>query len=281
MDVQSNITLNDKGEFKYTTINSRITKEIILTTFFIVVICVDVAIVYTIFCFKRLHTVPYILYANRTIADLLCAMVAPSGYEVLAVIMRGSLSHEFLCIIEKFGATFHLTVNLFVIFGLFEWFTAAYFGRASENFCDSYVVVTRGIWIFAIVYAGISLGICFQYFSNFLVHYIILLLSYGVAALLVIGLQISRIVKKIRHSCTPTLNLTFGTIYVMCALLLVIQIIFGVMYNVLLVVTLFGTNLVNFGVLMATNIEFRKCFLLAIKCKRDTDNLTFKISSGI
>lgn len=287
MDVESNITLDDNAQLNYSIISSRIAVEIVLTIFFIIVICVDVAILHTIFCYKRLRTVPNILYANWTIADLLCAMVTTSGYKILTVMAKSSLSHEFLCFIEQYGATFHLTVNLFVIIVLIDWLISAYFGRASEKFRDNYVLITGIIWTFAIVYGGISSGVCFRYYSYFIHHGLSLLTTYSVAALLVIGLQVSRIVQKIRHSCiTPsTLNLTFGTVYIFGALFSVMPLFAEMHLNEILetfaIAALFGTNLINFGIMLTTNKDFRTCLLLAIKCRRDSDDVEFDFHNPI
>ncbi|KAK5645376.1 hypothetical protein RI129_006676 [Pyrocoelia pectoralis] len=287
MDVESNITLDDEGQLSSSIISRRLPAEIILTIFFILVICVDVAIVHTIFCYKRLRTVPNILYANWVIADLLCALIAPSGYKLLTVMSNEYLSHEFLCFIEQFGATFHFAVNLFVIIVLIDWLIAAYFGRASQKFRDNYVLILGIIWAFAIVYAGTSSLMCFRYYVYFIHHGLSLLISYISAALLVIGLQISRVVQKIRQSgvISPTLNLTFGTVYVLGGLLSVIQMItvpYGTAFaEIFVAISLFGTNLVNFGILLATNLEFRTCLLMALKCRRDNDDVQFDFHNPI
>lgn len=287
MDVESNITLNDKAELTYSAMSSRLGREIVLTIFFIVVMCVDIAIFHTIFCYKRLRTVPNIFFANWAIADLLCAMITPSGYKILSVLTRGNITHEFLCFIEEFGATFHIAVNLFVIIVLIDWLIAAFFGRASEKFRDNYVLIVGVIWLFALVYGTASSAICFHFYSYFGHHGWLLVVTYCLIALLVIGLQISRIVQRLRQSgiISPTLNLTFGTIYATGATVSIVQMItlsyYGRAFETFVTICLFCTSLINFGVLMVTNPEFRSCFLMAVKCKRDDDDQQFDFHNPI
>ncbi|KAF5291666.1 hypothetical protein FQA39_LY14303 [Lamprigera yunnana] len=152
-DLQTNVTIDSTGSVSYYDSSRRITQEVILTIFFIIGMFADVAIFYTIFCFKQIRTVPNILVANWAIADLLCLMVAPSGYRILSVIAKSSISHEFMCFLEEFGSTFHITVILFVIITLIDWFIAAHFGGASERFRNHYVTVIATIWLFAIIFA--------------------------------------------------------------------------------------------------------------------------------
>ena len=275
MDVESNLTLNSNAELSYTTISPRVIQEIIATIFLVVVMFVDVVLFYIIFTHKRLRTVPNIFFANWAIADLLCVMVAPNGYRIMTVIGKNSISHEFLCFIEEFGATFHVTVNLFIIVVLIDWFIAAYFGRASEKFRDNYLWIIGCIWTTCIVFGSTSSAICFHYYSDFVHHMVSLLGTYILITLLVIILQISRIVQKCRHSyvASPTLNLTFGTVFVICALLTVLQMIGAIIttYNsilkVFIVITMFGTNIINLIIMSMCNQEFKCCLLSTIRCK--------------
>ncbi|KAB0795275.1 hypothetical protein PPYR_12114 [Photinus pyralis] len=287
MDVESNITLNDKAELTYSVMSSRLGMEIALTIFFIAVMCVDIAMFHTIFCYKRLRTVPNILFANWAIADLLCAMITPSGYKILSIITSGNITHEFLCFLEEFGATFHIAVNLFVIIVLIDWLIAAFFGRASEKFRDNYVLIAGVIWLIALVYGTASSAICFRFYSYFVHHAWSLMSTYCIIAVLVIGLQVSRLVQRLRQSgiISPTLNLTFGTIYAIGCILTIVQMMtlryYGRAFETFVTMCLFGTNLVNFGVLMVTNSEFRTCFLMAIRCKRDDDDHEFDFHNPI
>ncbi|KAF5298886.1 hypothetical protein FQR65_LT09537 [Abscondita terminalis] len=243
-DLQTNVTVDTDGNVNYSASRDRIAKEVVLTIFFVVGMFADVAIFYTIFCFKRIRTVPNIFLANWAVADLLCLMLAPSGYRILSVIAKSSISHEFMCFLEEFGASFHITVILFIIVTLIDWFIAAHFGGASERFRNNYVLVISVIWVFAIVFA-------------------------------IVVLQTSRLVQKLRRSPinSPTMNLTLATAFLGCSLLSIINIFSSYFFwahpalEVITIVVLFSNSVINLILLFTLNRDFRECFLLAIKCK--------------
>ncbi|KAK4876084.1 hypothetical protein RN001_012506 [Aquatica leii] len=274
-DLQTNVTLDSSGDLSYHASQSRIAKEVILTIFFVFGMSADVAIFYTIFCFKRIRTVPNIFLANWAIADLLCLMVAPSGYRILSVMAKTSLSHEFMCFLEEFGATFHVTVLLFIIVTLIDWFIAAHFGGASEKYRNNYVIIIGAIWVFAIIFASIFSGICFHYYSVFVHQILALLISYSLVLLLVVVLQLSRVVQKFRQSPinSPTMNLTLATAFIGCSLLSIINIMsafffwYHPAFEIITVVVLFCSSIINLILLLTLNREFRECFVLAVKCK--------------
>jgi len=269
-------TFDSNDEMPASVSRDHLTQEIIFTIFFIIGICADILIIYTILRFKRMRSVPNIFLANWAIADLCCLVVTPSAYRLTSALKHFSLSHEFICFMEESGATLHITVILFVMVVVLDWFIAAYFGGASEKFRSRYKIVIGSIWLFAIIWSSIYSIMCMS-ISYYLIHQeYLLLLCYAAVLLAVIVFQGSRVIQKIRNVSVdyPTLMLTLPTAFIINSVLSFLALIFDVpfrhqAFEIIAVCLLFSSSIVNLILLYFLDKDFHACFLQAMKRSGD------------
>lgn len=267
-----NMSMDYNDEIPYRDSYKFLTREITFAIFCLIGMIADVIIFYTIFKFNRLRTVPHIFIANWAIADFLSLLVTPSSYRIISVITKISLHFDFMCFIDEMGSTLHVTVLLFVILVLIEWFFSAYFGGISNKIKNNYKFIISGIWIFAITFSGIFTNICISY-RSIIYHQIFLpFISFCLILLLVIVLQISRLVQKIRGSGIQhsTVNLTLGTAFLMMCFLSLLNIFFlsslvpHPAIEVLGLCFMFSSSIVNITLLYYLDDDFKICLLQII-----------------
>ncbi|KAB0795276.1 hypothetical protein PPYR_12115 [Photinus pyralis] len=285
---EANLTTDDNGEISYSATNAQIAQEVILTIAFMIGVAADICIFFTIFCYKRVRTIPNIFLANWAIADMLCLMVAPSSYRVLSFITHNSLDHNFACVISDIGSTLHFTTNVFVIVTLADWFIGAYFGRASERFHAYYVHVIGTIWTISIVVIGVSTSICFHYFSLLIHHVLITSITYALVLILVIIFQLSRLIQKLRKSpfTSSPLILNLATAYIFCTIFSILMLFVHLLariesVEVLFFILLFCSSVVNLALICTFNNDFRSCLMQAVRCTGNQDDGTFDFNNPI
>ncbi|KAF2893234.1 hypothetical protein ILUMI_12938 [Ignelater luminosus] len=233
----------------------------------------DAAIIYGIFRFRRLRTIPNIFLANWAIANMLSIMILPTN---LGVAMFG-LFYEYLCLLVHATVTLHLAALLFGILLLFDWCTAVYYQRISEKLRKRYVTLIATLWSIVLLFYSLSAGLCISD-----VHYyftvILFVIVYVINILIVIALQCSRIVQKFKANPITypnlltarltvltiiTLSYLFGTIHLTLSYFDVYarhyNFIFTHIALILSAISVLSSSVVILGVVCWLDKDFRLC----------------------
>lgn len=250
-------------------------QETVFTLFCVVGICADAAIIYTVFCFKRLHTVPNIFLANWAIADLCSLIVTPSSYRVISVIESVSVSQEFICFLFHTDLIFHSTAMIFMVVLSLDWCLSAFFRRVLESFRNYYKISVGSIWVIALLLCSISTRLCIKRMYHFIPGYL-LLFSYCTLLLFVVALQLFRCTQRVikrEHTNHPTLMLTLATIFVLNWLVGLLNFLVyelgGPDYHWLVTIftqcVIFASAIINFILMYRFNNDFHACVRQALK----------------
>lgn len=232
----------------------------------------DAAIIYGIFRFRRLRTIPNIFLANWAIADMFSIMVLPTN--VLITVTGG---HEYTCLLVHAAVILHFAAVLFGILLLIDWCTAVYYHRTSEKLRKRYAFLIGTVWTTVLLLYSLSAGLCISHVHYYFVV-ILFIIVYVINVLLIIALQCSRIAQKFRanpitYPSLLTTRLTVLTIITFSYLLITIHIslsyfnvyfmyysyIFSNIAMALSIISVLGSSAITLGVLCWLDTDFRLC----------------------
>ncbi|KAK5645375.1 hypothetical protein RI129_006675 [Pyrocoelia pectoralis] len=205
----SNLTFDATSSAHY------IIQDVIFTILCFVAMLANVGLIYTIFHFRRMRTVPNLILANWAIADLSCLLTTPSTYRLIALMDNISLSSLFMCSLYEIGNTAQVATLFFAILLSIDWYIAAYFENTSKTFRKYMKFYLAVLWVCMFCVLCIGVVYCvYNYFANFVLATIIFF-SYCALFLFIIIAQMCNCVRrcKSRRVTYPKLMLNVATAF--------------------------------------------------------------------
>lgn len=281
-DQISNLTTDTNDEMIAAVSRRLLIQEIVFTIFFLIGICADLAIIYTIFRFKRLRVVSNIFIANWAITDLCSLSVTPSSYRIVSVITSVALPHSFLCVLEEFGIILHASVQLSVILVLVHWFISAYFENTAEKINKTYKAVIAALWIFSICSATITSALCMSNKHVYIHQPLLLFGSYFIVFLLVTVCQCARAIQKYKGKplLYPTLSLNLATVFAIVTILSIFSLLFlpfvyrHIIFEIMMTCLLFSGSIFSLALLYFLDADFQACLHQAFKRSSNYEDTT-------
>lgn len=268
----------DSSNFTNTTNTENVKKlihlifqEIIYTIFVAIGIIADGFIIYTIFKFKRMHSVPNILLANWAIADI-CSLIAnPSSYRLITTFDNSEALHNVVCSLLHIDLAFHNNAVLFIFALLLDWCFAVYFPSRLEKLRNAYKIFIGILWTFILIYSVLSIRFCIKKIQ-FFVSALLFVFSYFGLCIFLTLLHSIRCIQKCRkkQSNYSNLMLIIGTVYTLSWLLgfldlFVIMIMVHPALSFISECCTFVSAIVTFVLLFRLNKDFQACFLQILK----------------
>ncbi|KAB0795484.1 hypothetical protein PPYR_12323 [Photinus pyralis] len=186
--------------------------EVILFTCCTAAFFADLAIIFTMLCFKQLRTALNVFIVSWAILDICAVLVTPVGYRLVSI-----LNHLNVCFLLQMGLVLHflIIVSVFIIF--ISWCIIAYFSKFSKWIGVYYKITMALIWgillIFLIILSTGCLGHKFNDNAG--------KGGYGTLALLLMSILTIRFLNVLRKNKEQSLEhsklpLTLCTAFVLC-----------------------------------------------------------------
>lgn len=232
----------------------------------------NLAIICTIFSFKRLRTVPNMLLGNWAIADMY-PMVIIFFISVLSIF--GDFIYApvtVLNVVVETEAVLCNTVLSFVVVSLIDWYLASYHYKLSERYRKHYKSIIIVLWVLTVLLIGVSVIVNLQGKS----FYIPLVSFFFIYILVTVLLIIAHCIRCIQNceekiSGYSTLTLVFATVLVLLWFTRWLNSFMEVdsyyFLNLLLIPNFFPSIIIVIT-MYCKDKEFRVCFVNLWRCTK-------------
>ncbi|KAF5298884.1 hypothetical protein FQR65_LT09535 [Abscondita terminalis] len=246
----------------------RVIPDVVFTLICLVAAMANTILIYIIFKFRRLHTVPNFFLANWAIADLATLLTTPSTYRLIAMLDNISLSGMFMCSLYGIGAAAQVTLIIYVFLLTLDWCLAAYFENASMKFRKYTKFYIFAIWIFMFLFLCLSIVFCINRHFFHGLHAFMVVFGFMGLFLFVTVLQICRAVRKCRRRTLnyPTIMLTITTSFVLSWFAAFVNVFamfgFGIFHRSVEYISatlLFCTSIIVFIIFYRGSPDFQAC----------------------